>query len=104
MRSAIILVVLLSAAPSYAQRPSTLSMSCAEAQGVVASQGAIVLSTGRHTYDRFVATPDSACWANGRSRGRPRQQTRASVGLATSANRAVRPGSLTVASSTDEAA
>ena len=57
MRSAIILVVLLSAAPSYAQRPSTLSMSCAEAQGVVASQGAIVLSTGRHTYDRFVATP-----------------------------------------------
>jgi hypothetical protein len=36
-------------------RPSTLAMSCQQARALVASRGAIVLSTGRHTYDRFVA-------------------------------------------------
>ena len=36
-------------------RSSTLAMTCNQAIGVVASRGAIVLSTGRHTYDRFVA-------------------------------------------------
>ncbi|MFN3890507.1 MAG: hypothetical protein ACK4MV_08925 [Beijerinckiaceae bacterium] len=36
-------------------RPSTLNMSCAQAQGLVASRGAIVLSTGQFTYDRFVS-------------------------------------------------
>lgn len=45
------------------RRPSTLGMSCAQAQGLVRATGAIVLSTGPHTYDRFVAnrrfcTPD----------------------------------------------
>ncbi len=44
-------------------RPSTLGISCGQAQSVVRSRGAIVLSTGAHTYDRFVAsrrfcTPD----------------------------------------------
>jgi hypothetical protein len=32
-------------------------MSCGEARNLVGSTGAIVLSTGRHTFDRFVATP-----------------------------------------------
>jgi hypothetical protein len=36
-------------------RLSTLSMSCHQARALVASRGAIVLSTGRFTYDRFVA-------------------------------------------------
>jgi hypothetical protein len=31
-------------------------MSCDEAYGLVASRGAVVLSTGRHTFDRFVAS------------------------------------------------
>jgi len=35
-------------------RPSTLNMSCGQARGVVASRGAVVLSTGRFTYDRYV--------------------------------------------------
>lgn len=35
-------------------RPSTLSMSCRQAQALVASRGAIVLGTGRYTYDRYV--------------------------------------------------
>jgi len=36
-------------------RPNTLTMSCAEATTLVNRAGAIVLSTGVHTYDRFVA-------------------------------------------------
>ena len=48
--------LLLTAAAAEA-RPSTLSMSCGQAASVVASAGAIVLSTGRHTYARFVAGP-----------------------------------------------
>ena len=36
-------------------RPSTVAMSCRQAAGLVASQGAIVLGTGGYTYDRFVA-------------------------------------------------
>lgn len=36
-------------------RQSTLNMSCAQAAALVQQQGAIVLSTGRHTFDRFVA-------------------------------------------------
>lgn len=41
---------------AFAQgRPSTLNMSCQQARSLVASRGAIVLSTGQFTYDRFVA-------------------------------------------------
>lgn len=35
-------------------RPSTVAMTCAQAAGLVASRGAIVLGTGGYTYDRFV--------------------------------------------------
>lgn len=46
---------LLAASPALAQgRPSTTTMSCAQASRLVASQGAIVLGTGGPTYDRFV--------------------------------------------------
>ena len=41
------------AAPVMA-RPSTLSMTCQQAQNLVLRQGAIVMTTGRHTYARFV--------------------------------------------------
>jgi hypothetical protein len=46
----------LAAAGVADARQSTLSMSCGEARALVASAGAIVLSTGRYTYDRFVAS------------------------------------------------
>ena len=36
-------------------RPSSVTMSCGQAAGLVASRGAIVLGTGGHTYDRFVS-------------------------------------------------
>lgn len=36
-------------------RPSTDTMRCAQAAGLVASRGAIVLGTGGYTYDRFVS-------------------------------------------------
>ncbi len=40
---------------AFAQsRPSTVNMSCAQAQGTVQSAGAIVLGTGGFGYDRFV--------------------------------------------------
>ena len=36
------------------QRPLTPTMSCSSAARLVSTQGAVVLGTGRHTYDRFV--------------------------------------------------
>ena len=36
-------------------RQSTMGMTCGEAAGLVAREGAIVLGTGPVTYDRFVA-------------------------------------------------
>jgi hypothetical protein len=49
-------LVALSAGPTFAERPSTLAMSCQQAQSLIAKRGAVVMSTGRHTYDRFVAS------------------------------------------------
>lgn len=43
----------ISAAAAQA-RPSTLDMTCRQAEALVASRGAIVLSTGPYTYDRYV--------------------------------------------------
>jgi hypothetical protein len=36
------------------QRLSTLNLTCGQAQQVVLARGAVVLSTGAHTYDRYV--------------------------------------------------
>ena len=36
-------------------RPSTVNMRCAQAAGIVAARGAVVLGTGGFTYDRFVS-------------------------------------------------
>lgn len=44
----------LSGAAHAQGRPSTLSMTCAQAQQMVVRSGAAVLSTGPTTYDRFV--------------------------------------------------
>ena len=52
---------LIVAAPAAAQRPSTLAMTCSEAQALVAARDSIVLSTGRYTFDRFVSD-DRFCY------------------------------------------
>jgi hypothetical protein len=57
MRVAFLIASLLVIAPASAQRPSTLGMSCGEARAIVATHGAIVLSTGPHLYNRYVARP-----------------------------------------------
>jgi hypothetical protein len=52
-----ILVFASASADAWAQsHPLTLRMSCAQAQGLVASQRAIVLNTGPSTYDRYVGS------------------------------------------------
>jgi hypothetical protein len=56
--SAVVVLALVSAcADAGAQsHPLTLRMPCAQAQGLVASQKAIVLNTGPLTYDRYVGS------------------------------------------------
>ena len=50
------LVIVCFASGVVAQpRASTLNMTCAQARVEVARRGAVVLGTGRDTYDRFVA-------------------------------------------------
>jgi hypothetical protein len=46
--------VALSAEAFAQSRPLTTRMSCSQARGLVAAQGAIVLNTGPLTYDRYV--------------------------------------------------
>jgi hypothetical protein len=59
--SAAFVLALIAASPNaWAQsHPLTLRMSCAQAQGLVASQRAIVLNTGPLTYDRYVRSSGS---------------------------------------------
>lgn len=56
MKSIFVLLVIVSLpAGAMAQSgPTTLSMTCAHARGIVTSQGAVVLHTGPTTYDRYV--------------------------------------------------
>ncbi len=51
---ALFALVLVGASIAQA-RPSTTRMTCDEAFATVQEAGAIVLNTGGHTYDRFVA-------------------------------------------------
>lgn len=42
--------------PALAQgRPDARSMTCGQVQSLIAQRGAVVITTGPHTYDRFVA-------------------------------------------------
>ena len=54
-RTLLTVVVLLIGASAAAGRPATHAMTCAQAQALVATKGAIVMSTGPYTYERFVA-------------------------------------------------
>jgi hypothetical protein len=50
-------IVVLTPALAWAQsRPASQSMSCDSARATVQRQGAVVLSTGPSTYDRYVAS------------------------------------------------
>ncbi|MCC2113275.1 MAG: hypothetical protein KDJ16_14670 [Hyphomicrobiales bacterium] len=56
MRVLFLGLAMLIALPQIASaRPNTTRMSCDEAHSLVIRSGAIVMSTGRHTYERFVA-------------------------------------------------
>ena len=56
MFKSIALAAVVFASVSVAQaRPSTTKLTCAQAADLVQANGAIVLGTGGHTYDRFVA-------------------------------------------------
>lgn len=48
------LVALLASGQDAQARPDTTRMACAQAYSLVNRSGAIVLSTGGHTFDRFV--------------------------------------------------
>ncbi|RUU06292.1 hypothetical protein EOD23_14270, partial [Mesorhizobium sp. USDA-HM6] len=47
-------MVLWTAGAAAGARPDTRAMSCAEAQALIQSRHAAVLTTGPNTYDRFV--------------------------------------------------
>ena len=64
------LAVTLCATSIAAARPNTTTMTCAEAAATVARAGAVTLSTGKNTYDRYVASI-SHCM--------PRQTTQAGI-------------------------
>jgi hypothetical protein len=51
-----VVVVTLATFSIAGARPNTTTMSCDQAAATVARAGAIVLSTGAHTYERFVAS------------------------------------------------
>ena len=50
-----VLAALSSAALAQGRRPDTRTMTCEQVQTMIASRGAVVLTTGQHTYDRYVA-------------------------------------------------
>jgi len=50
------LAVMFTATSIAAARPNTTTMTCAQAAATVSGAGAITLSTGQHTYERFVAS------------------------------------------------
>lgn len=46
---------LLAASAAHAQgRPDSRQMSCGQVQALIEDRGAVVMTTGQHTYDRFV--------------------------------------------------
>lgn len=56
LRTLICAIALLMAGDALAQRPYTPGMTCRQAQNLLGSRGAVVMSTGQHTYERFVVS------------------------------------------------
>lgn len=52
-----LMLATLAPQPAAAQRPDLRRMTCNQAQDLVARRGAVVMTTGQHTYERFVAGP-----------------------------------------------
>ncbi len=48
------LAVLVSTGASFA-RPDARAMTCQQTQNLIRQQGAVVITTGQHTYERFVS-------------------------------------------------
>ncbi|MCX2724208.1 hypothetical protein [Roseibium salinum] len=50
-------LILAAVLPATAQsrRPDTRTMTCGEVQSLINQRGAVVMSTGQHTFDRYVA-------------------------------------------------
>jgi hypothetical protein len=59
---ALCLVLALTSADAALARPNSLTMSCAQAANLVRAQGAVVMSTGRHTFDRYVRHGGFCLW------------------------------------------
>ncbi|MEM7695159.1 MAG: hypothetical protein AAF318_11970 [Pseudomonadota bacterium] len=56
IRTLLLLAAFTLALPAAADaRPNTRNLSCAATQALIAREGAITLSTGRHTFNRFVS-------------------------------------------------
>lgn len=49
-----VLAALSSTALAQARRPDARTMDCEQVQTMIRSRGAVVLTTGQHTYDRYV--------------------------------------------------
>lgn len=56
MRALLLTAALLIAAPAMAQhRVDARQLDCRSVQSLIVQRGAVVLTTGQHTYDRYVA-------------------------------------------------
>ncbi|PVB60205.1 hypothetical protein [Labrenzia sp. 011] len=52
---AVLTLSALQPAGAQSGRPDSRSMTCAQVQSLIAQRGAVVLSTGQYTFDRYVA-------------------------------------------------
>ncbi len=55
MRNLTILILMLLIPEIAHARPDVRTMTCAQARELVLHYGAVVMTTGRHTYERYVA-------------------------------------------------
>ena len=55
MRKLAIWILLLTIADAAYARPDIRTKTCAQAKALVQQSGSVVVTTGKHTYDRFVA-------------------------------------------------
>jgi len=55
-------LVAVAATGTALARPDTRAMTCAQTQNLIVRNGAVVLTTGRHTYDRYVAGAGYCSW------------------------------------------
>jgi hypothetical protein len=55
IRAIAIVAAVLATSPALA-RPDARAMTCGELNGLIVREGAVVVTTGTHTYQRFVAS------------------------------------------------